>query len=227
MNPFNRNFFSTMIRGTLVVGLVLLGSGCGGTLPKVDPYATLLPAGTNVVDSTAPFSAATLKRETAYLVVGTNFVNYADVWNKYRKIAEQGGNLAFNQAAMLEMSDRWSPARTTGLVIASLQKHFKNIVAVDDLADARTKGAKWIVMFDHAYIQPSWMTTTWTNTTTIDLMDNNFRRVADGRFSELKHHDVGAGEAEALRITRLLGDDVQRSVNAAIAQFEAKMIASR
>ncbi len=230
MSPFNRNFFSTMIRGTLVVGLVLLWSGCGvtgGTLPKGDPYATLLPAGTNVVDSTAPFSAANLKQETAYLVVGENFVNYVDVWNKIRKIAEQDGNLPFSQAAMLEMSDRWSPARTTGMVIASLQKHFKNIVAVDDLADARTKGAKWIVMFDHAYIQPSWMTTTWTNTTTIDLMDNNFRRVAGGRFSELKHHDVGAGGAEALRITRLLGEDVQRSVNAAIAQFDAKMIASR
>jgi hypothetical protein len=225
MNQCKGNCFSTMIRGTLVAGLVLLGYGCGGTLPKVDPYASLLPAGTTVVDSTAPFSAATLKPETGYLVVGTNFVNYVDVWSKTRKTAEQGGNLAFSQASMLEMSDRWSPARTTGLVIASLQKHFKNVVVVEDLADARTKGAKWIVMFDHAYIQPSWMTTTWTNTTTIDLLNNNFRRVADGKFSEIKHHDVGSGEAAALRITQLLGDDVLRSVNAAIAQFDAKLAA--
>jgi len=202
-----------------------LGYGCGGTLPKVDPYATLLPAGTTVVDSTAPFSAVTLKRETAYLVVGTNFVNYVDVWNKIRKIAEQKGNLAFNRAAMLEMSDRWSPARTTGLVIGSLKKHFKNIVVIDDMADARTKGAKWIVMFDHAYVQPSWTTTTWTNTTTIDLLNSNFRRFADGKFSELKHHDEGTGEAAALRITQLLGDDVLRSVNAAIAQFDARLAA--
>lgn len=226
MNLFNINFLPKMIRVTLVVSLVLLGSGCGGTLPNVNPYSTLLPAGTNVVDSKAPFSAANLKLETVYLVVGANFVNYADVW---KKIREDSGKAAFSKSADLEISDQWSPARTTGLVTACLQKYFKNIVVVDDLADARAKGANWIVMFDHAYIQPSWVTTTWTNTTTIDLMDNNFRRVAGGRFSELKQHDinVSGGQAEGLRIGRLLSDDVQRSVNTAITQFDAKMVASR
>ena len=217
------NVFSMMTRG-LVVGLVLL-AGCGGTLPKVDPYSGLLPAGTSVVDSKTPFTAASLKRETAHLVVGGNFVNYADVWEKVRENAGKSG--VFSRAAELEMSDRWSPARTTGLVTASLQKHFKDIVVVSDLADARAKRAKWIVMFDHAYIQPAWAVPTYTNTTTIDLLDNNLQRVVGGMFSEQKQHAVSAvgGQAEGLRLTRLLGDDVLRSVNAAILEFDAKLAA--
>jgi len=214
-------------RGACAALWVALVTGCGGTLPKVDPYATLLPAGVVLVDRTVHFSAASLKSETAHLVVGANFVSYVELWTKLNKQAEQGPIPFSSRAVMLEMSAQWSPAKTTGMVVTSLQKHFKDVVVVDDFVDARAKGAKWIVMFDHAFVQPSWMTTTWTNTTTIDLLDGSIRRVAGASFSEVKRYDEGVGEAAALRITRNAGDDVLRSVNGALAQFEAKLAATR
>ena len=230
MMQANCRFFSTIDRvgrNACVAFLILLGSGCAVTPPKVDPYSTLLPAGRKVVDGTASFSAASLKQETAYLVVGANFVTYIDVWNKFQKSAERGGNIVYSKAFMLEILAQWSPARTTALVATGLQKHFRNVVAVDDLAEAQAKSAKWIVMFDHAFVQTSTATATWTNSTSIDLLDSTFRRVVAAAFSE--HRDYGAawGDGDVQRFSKYRGEDVLRTVKAAIAQFDAKLAVPR
>ena len=230
MKHTNCRFFSTIGRNgcsACVVLLLLLGSGCAVTPPKVDPYSTLLPAGTKVVDGTASFSAASLKQETAYLVVGANFVTYADVWNKFQKSAEEGGNLVYSKAFLLEIQAQWSPTRTTSLVATDLQKHFRKIIVVNDLAEARAQGAKWIVMFDHAYVQTSTATATWTNSTTIDLLDSNFRRVVAAAFSEHKDYGAAWSDGDVQRFSRYRGEDVLRTVKATIAQFDAKLTAPR
>lgn len=225
-------FFSTIChigQSAFVVFILILGSGCAVTPPRVDPYSTLLPTGTKVADSTAPFFTANLKQETAYLVVGANFVTYADVWNKFQQQAEKGGlgNLVYSKAELLEFQAQWSPARTTSLVVTDLQKHFRNIVVVNDLAEAQAKNAKWVVMFDHAFVQTSTATATWTNSTSIDLLDGNFRRVVAAAFSERKDYGAAWGEDDVHRFSRYRGEDVLRSVNAALNQFDAKLAASR
>jgi hypothetical protein len=229
MMQANCRFFSTIDRvgrNACVAFLILLGSGCAITPPKVDPYSTLLPAGTKVVDSMASFSAASLKRETAYLVVGANFVTYADVWNKFQKSAEEGGNLVYSKAFLLEIQAQWSPTRTTALVATDLQKHFRKIIVVNDLAEARAQGAKWIVMFDHAYVQTSTATATWTNSTTIDLLDSNFRRVVAAAFSEHKDYGAAWGDGDVQRFSKYRGEDVLHSVKAALILFDTKLASS-
>ncbi len=213
---------------SISIGLALFASGCAVTPPRVDPYSTLLPPGQKVADSPTTFSPASLKQETAYLVVGANFIAYVDAWNKFQKSAEQGGNLAYSQAFLLQVQEQWSPAKTTSLVVTSLQKHFRDIVVVDDLAEARAKRANWVVVFDHAFIQTSTATATWTNSTSIDLLDGTFSRVVASAVSE--HKDYGAawnGESDVKRFARNRGDDVVRSVRAAIRQFDTRLLAAR
>lgn len=227
MKQINFCFFSKASRignSTCVVLLLFLFGGCAVTPPRVDPYSTLLPTGSKIVDGTS-FSDANLKQETAYLVVGANFVTYADVWNKFQRQSEKGGNLVYSKADLLEFQAQWSPARTTSLVVTSLQKYFRNIVVVNDLAEAQAKNAKWIVMFDHAFVQTSTATATWTNSTSIDLLDSNFKRAAAAAFSERKDYGGAWGEDDVHRFSRYRGEDVLRSVHAALNQFEAKLAA--
>lgn len=206
---------------------ILFASGCAVTPPKVDPYSTLLPAGQKVVDRPTTFSAASLKEETAYLVVGANFVSYVDAWNKFQKSAEQGGNLAYSKEFLLQVQDQWSPAKTTSLVVTSLRKHFRDIVVVDDLAEARAKRAKWVLVFDHAFVQTSTATATWTNSTSIDLLDGSFRRAVAIAVSEHKDYGAAWSETDVQRFAKNRGDDVLRSVKAAINQFDTKLLVAR
>jgi hypothetical protein len=115
-----------------------------------------------------------------------------DLWGKVR-----GLNLR-------EAHAQWAPTRVTELASASLQKHFKTVVVVNDLAAARDKKAKWVVMFDHAFVQTSTATATWTNTTNVDLLDGNFKRVTAASFTE--HKDYGGawlpGDGERFAVYR-------------------------
>lgn len=219
-------YFSTISRircCACVTFLLVWVSGCAVTPPKVDPYSTLLPSGMKVVDGSAAFSAASLKQETAYLVVGANFITYTDVWNKFQKNAEEGGNLYYSKAFMIDAMAQWAPTRTTSLVATKLQKHFRKVIVVNDLVEAQAQSAKWIVMFDHAFVQTSTATATWTNSTSIDLLNSNLRRVVAAEYSE--HKDYGGawsiGDAQRFMVYR--GEDVLRSVNAALVQFDTKL----
>ena len=206
------------------MALLLLLSGCAVTPPKVDPYSTLLPAGRKLVDGATSISVAGFKQETAYLVVGANFVTYVDVWSKFQKMAEEGnGNLVYSKAFLLDNVAQWSPARATALVSSGLQRHFRNIVVVDDLAEARTRGAKWIVMFDHAFVQVSTLTATWENSTSIDLLDGNFRRVVASAVFERKDYGGAMNESDVYRFGVYRGEDVLRTVKSAQSQFDAKL----
>lgn len=51
-----------------------------------------------------------------------------------------------------------------------LKKHFADVRMADDLAHAKEQGARWIVVYDHFFQQPTTMTATWTNHTTFDLL---------------------------------------------------------
>lgn len=207
--------------------LLIVGSGCAVTPPRVDPYSTLLPAGRTVTDGATSFSAASLKNETAYLVVGANFVTYADIWGQFQKNAEQSFNLVYSREFLLNGMAQWSPTKTTSLVTDNLKKHFRNIVVVNDLAEARAKNAKWVVMFDHAYVQASTATATWTNTTSIDLLDNKFRRVLAAMSSEHKSYGGAWSAGDAQRFMVYRGEDVLRTVKAALVDFDTKLAAAR
>jgi len=231
MNQVSGHFASIVTRigrGGCVALLLLLVSGCAAlTPPKVDPYSTLLPAGAKLVDATASFSAPNLKQDTVYLVVGSNFVTYAEMWNKGQKFAEEyGGGISYSKADFLEWQARWSPARTTSLVVAVLQKHFRNVVSVTDLAEAQAKSAKWTAMFDVAHVVPSAMTCSWTNSTSIDLLDGKFRRVAAVTVSQDKNYGMPLTDGAVHQCQRDRGEDLVRNVNAALVQFDIKLAAA-
>ena len=225
MRPANSSLQSAFFGRAILAVLLFVSSGCAVTPPKVDPYSTLLPAGRTILDGTASFSAAGLKQSTAYLVVGANFVTYTDVWNKFQKSAEAGENLYWSQAFLIEVQAQWSPAKTTSLVVEELRKRFKDVVVVDDLAEAQSKRAQWVVMFDHAFVQISTATATWTNSTSIDLLDEKFRRVVATSTSEYKDYGQSWSDGDAARFMKYRGDDVVRSVRTAIAQFDAQVAA--
>lgn len=211
----------------LMAALLLASVGCAVTPPKVDPYSTLLPPGRAISDRAGGVSTAGLKQSTAFLVVGANFVAYSETWSKFQKSAEAGGNLVYSRAFLLDLQAQWSPARITSLVVESLRRRFKDVVVVDDLADARDKGATWIVMFDHAFVQTSTATATWANATTIDLLDKDLRRVLAATFTESKDYGAAWSEADVQRFAQHRGNDIVRSVNGAIAQFDTKLAAQR
>ncbi len=210
--------------------LILMAGGCAVTPPMVDPYSTLLPAGRKVEDSNTRFSAAQLKNETVYLVVGANFVTYAEIWAKLHTKAENQGiaiRLLIGRSAHVSYRSEWAPTRVTSLVTAELQKHFQKIVVVNDLAEAQAQKAKWIIMFDHAFVQATTALASWTNTTTIDLLDNNLRRVMAITFSENKFHGVSTNFSDEARIATARGEDLMRCVQTALVQFNSKLAASR
>jgi len=213
----------------LLLGLFTLLGGCAVSPPMVDPYSTLLPAGRKVSDSHTRLSPAHLKRETAYLVVGANFVTYAEVWKKFddQSKSTSFANLAYSSDTLQYFSAQWSPTRVTSMVVTELQKHFRKIVVVNDLAEAHARNARWIVMFDHAYVQTSTASATWSNTTTIDLLDSSFRRVLSASHTENSSHGLAWSNADAKRFMRLRGEDILRTVNTTLAQFRTKMSSAR
>ncbi len=229
MIQHNHRFIPATSRNILLATLLLLVSGCAVTPPMVDPYSTLLPAGRKISDSNTRLSAAQLKNETVHLVVGANFATYAEVWGKFQGAAEKGGfaNLAYSKETLLNFHAQWAPTRVTSLVVTELQKNFRKIVVVNDLAEAQAQKAKWIVMFDHAHIQASSATATWDNTTTIDLLNSNFQRVLSASHSEHKAHGAAWGAADAQRFMVYRGQDILRTVNTALAKFNANLAAAR
>ncbi len=232
MKHFNLSFVSLRNRLARVISLlavIVLASGCAVTPPMVDPYSTLLPAGRKVEDSTIRLSPAQLKNETAYLVVGANFTTYAEVWSKFQESAEKGGfaNLAYSKEQLLNFQAQWAPTRVTSLVVTELQKHFRKIEVVNDLAEAKARKARWIVMFDHAHVQTSTATATWENITSMDLLDGNLRRVVATAASERKEHGAAWSNADAARFMVYRGQDILRTVNMALVQFNTKLTAHR
>ena len=71
-------------------------------------------------------------------------------------------------------------------------------------------------MFDHAYVQTSTATSTWTNSTSIDLLDENFRRVVAAAFSEHKDYGLSWSESDVKRFMKYRDEDLLRSVKTAL-----------
>ncbi len=209
--------------------LLLLASGCALTPPMVDPYSTLLPAGRKVADSHTRISPAQLKHETAYLVVGANFITYAEVWKKFddQSKTTSFANLAYSNGTLQYFSAQWSPTRVTSIVVTEMQKHFRKIVVVNDLAEAQARKARWIIMFDHAHVQTSTASATWSNTTTIDLLNSNFQRAVSASHTENSSHGLAWGNDDAKRFMKYRGEDILRTVNTALTQFGSKLDTAR
>jgi len=216
-----------------LMGLFLLLSGCAVTPPRVDPYSSLLPAGTKVVDDKKAQSTANIKNEEAFFVLGANFYNFEEAWYKIRKSLDGVSGAMFSASSgisreeVIEITEQWSPQRVATLVSNGLRPHFKKITKVDSLGEAKAQNARWIIVFDHAFVQTSSATATWTNTTNIDLLDNGFKRVVAASFTERMAHGIAMNNNDQKRLMKLRGVDLARSVESALTDFNTKLVASR
>ena len=166
-----------------------------------------------------------LKQDGAVLVVGANFVAYGESWERQNKHIESALATLFGARERGRLfAAQWAPTRTTSIVATALRKHFESVEVVNDLAEAKAKRAKWIVMFDHSF-EPSPGTPSWTNTTAIDFLNANGLRIFSATFSEHKSYAISWFGENDESIRRNLGDDVLRSVNNAVIQFDAKLAA--
>jgi hypothetical protein len=220
-------------RAALLKGLALgtapalaMLSGCAVSGPMVDPYTGLLPSGVKLAESNLRLSKDALKQQNVYMVLGANYVNYREMWDKFQKMADDPSvflRLAYSQAEMQAFQVYWSPQRTTGLVTSMLQQHFRAVNVVNDLAEATDKGAEWIVVFDHAFVQPTTATASWTNTTTIDLLSRSLVRVMRAQVSEAQQRGIAWGSSDVHRLTRQRGDDIVGCITKAVTQFDARI----
>lgn len=202
--------------------------GCQVTPPRIDPYSGLLAANTRPTSSSMKPAKADLSAQTVYVVVGANYVTYADAWNK---MTERGRNpLAYMLVPggkdLLEFAAAsWSPERTNSIVIDMLKKHFKEVRVVDDFGAARKLGASWIVMYDHAYVQTSTATASWTNVTTIDLLTRDLQKAIGVEVTESSAYGAAWGPDDSHRFSKLRGEDIVKTITAASRQFDQKLTA--
>lgn len=206
---------------------VVVLAGCAVGKPRIDTYSGLLPAGATPVPQGLAPRTGQFKSETAYVVLGANYLNYSDTWAKYQKAADEGGfaNLAYSKDELQAFQRFWSPSRTTSLVVDTLKKHFADVRMADDLAHAKEQGARWIVVYDH-YFQPERMTASWANHTTFDLLSaERLQLVARAEISETKSYGIAMGAADVHRHQRQLGEDLVGSITRALTQFDGKLSA--
>lgn len=207
---------------------VVVLTGCAVGQPRVDTYSGLLPAGVTPAPQTLAPRTGQFRDQTAYVVLGANYLSYSDTWAKFQKIADGGGfaNLVYSSDELQAFQRFWSPTRTTSLVVDTLKKHFADVRMADDLAQAKEQGARWIVVYDHFFQQPTTMTATWTNHTTFDLLSaGRLQRVARAEFAETQSRGIAMGSADVHRLTRQRGEDVVGCISRALQEFDRKLIA--
>lgn len=201
-------------------------SGCSVTPQRVDPYTGLLPTGASIQNAPERLlRTSVLKKEKVYVVTGANFEAYAQTWEKVDKQVK-GGSIALlvnSQAELNRMQEAWSPAFATNKLVLMLKKYFGEVVIASDLADARSKNASWVVLFDHAFEQPTTATATWTNTTVVDLLDDKLHRLVHGEYSAKKDYGMAWGNSDVMRFSVNRGKDIQESADKGVANFEEKL----
>lgn len=74
-------------------------TSCAIGQPHVDTYSSLLPVG--ITPAPQPLAPRTgqFRTQTAYVVLGANYLSYNDTWTKLQKMADEGGfaNLVYNR----------------------------------------------------------------------------------------------------------------------------------
>lgn len=214
----------------LALPLVLL-TGCQITPPRVDPYTGLIQAGTALRSDSNPISRSGTARETVYLVLGANYLEYQKANDKFMKMAESGSLMPTMAGLSMDefraMHNAWAPKRTTSLVVDTLRKHFARVQVADDFAEAQANGAQWIVLYDHAHVQTSTATASWSNTTSIDLLTRDLVKVVGADSHEDKSYGAAWGNGDVLRFARYRGEDIVRSITTALLRFDARLDAAR
>lgn len=166
------------------------------------------------------------KQSAAVVVGGMDNPVEAAVAGKVAEAATSQSGPSFNDTMDKGIAN-WAPNKKIDGVSKMLKRHFAEVGAASDLADARAKGAEWIVIFDHAFEQPTTATATWTNTTQIDLLDKNLARVVTAKTSEKKEHGAAHNDQRWREILQLRGDDVTACIERTSADFEVKLKAAQ
>lgn len=219
---FSIRIFSLLMIGWLYAAL----SGCAVSAPRVDPYSGLISANMKIEDFTPkPIDSSLWKRQPVYLVTGANFESYAKTWDTMNERVKSpiGALSGYSRATLDEMMDVWSPTKATSNIVIILNKYFDKVIPVSDLAAARDKKARWIVLFDHTFYQASTATATWTNTTVIDLLNSDLKRAIHSEFRASKDYGAAWGSGDVERFSKYRGIDIQDSLNGAGTDFEKKL----
>lgn len=205
----------------VMLGAIILTTGCVSLPPRVDPYSGLLPAG-KVLESAREdltFSRADLKRSTAYVVTGANFEAYSALWKQMEE-RNRGGNFGYNAKQMAIISASWNPSLTTTRLAEVLSRYFKEVEVVSDLAEAQRRNAQWIVLFDHALEYPQPGFPVWINTTVVELLDGKLLRFSKGEHMERKEYPAPFSDAQVMRNMGFQAKDVQTVADRAMVAFE-------
>lgn len=210
--------------GTLVCVFI---ASCQITPPRVDPYTGLVAPNFKQQVTQLSATRAELKAQTVYVVVGANYIQYADAWAKF---TDRGANALAKVVVggdLLEFTAlSWSPERTNGIVVEMLKKHFSEVKVVEDFSKARQSGANWIVMYDHAYVQTSTATATWSNTTTIDLLNRNLDKAIGVEVVENSSYGAAWGNDDVRKFGKARGEDILKTITKASRQFDEKVTSS-
>jgi len=207
-----------------LLSAIVVTSGCVGLPPRVDPYSGLLPAGKvrEVVQENMTFSRAELKRSTVYVVTGANFETYAAIWKETEQ-RNRGGNMAYNREDMARIYASWAPSLTTTRLAEVLRRYFKEVEVVSDLAQAQTRNAQWIVMFDHALEYPNPGAANWINTTVVELLDGKLMLFSKGEASVRNDYGLAWDHAQVMRNMDQHAKDVRAVADRALAVFEESL----
>ena len=210
----------------LAVSFLLMLGGCSVTKERVDPYAGLLPTGYQQTKSNiTSINKADLQKSKVFVVTGANFEHYSETWNVFDKQIKSGSvsDLVYSRAELERMQSSWSPALATNNLVLTLKNVFGEVQIVEDLATAKSNQANWIVMFDHAFEQPSTASATWTTTTQIDLLDGSLNLVASSRSSSKHSHGIAWGSADVMRLSVQRGTDIKNSIDEAMGKFRLSL----
>ncbi len=210
------------------ISIAVVLTGCAVGKPRVDMYNGLLPDGVTPAATTLAPRTGQFRNQTVYIVLGANYLSYSETWAGFQKIADEGGfaNLAYTREELQAFQRFWSPERTTSLVVDTLKKHFADVRVADDLAQAKELGARWIVVYDHSYRQPTTATATWTNHTVIDLLSaDRLQLIARAEVSETQSRGIAMGSSDVHRLTRQRGEDLVGCITRAAQQFDRKLSA--
>lgn len=212
-----------MLKSLAYVVTVVVLSGCASSQPKKDPYSGLLPSGSaGIVQSAdAKPRRADLKSSSVYLVTGANFEEYSQSWRQQVE-RNSRGNLVYSTSELKLIDAASSPTLTLTPLLATLRKYFADVVVVADLAEARSRNARWIVVFDH-HLDQTPAAAVWTNTTTIDLLNSKMQRTVNSEYSEKKSYGIAWGSSDVMNFMRKKAEDIKTTSSKAVALFDVKL----
>jgi hypothetical protein len=153
MNKINFHFKYVFI--TIVCALVL---GCASKIPRMNPYAGLLPEGYQLKTAKLKESPAELKTRSLGMVAGANFEKYTEHIYKNKETIKSIHNSPLgmlsssadrqSQDDTYEMAD---PKRMTMYFAQILQKSFNAIAVYPDIASAKAAKVDYIVILDYSF----------------------------------------------------------------------------